>query len=135
MAKEKRDPTALYCDDPSLTQQHFAEECDINEILKRSEQGKPIPVNQKMAMYGDFTVVPKSLSEAFGMIKQANDLFMSLPWQVRERFQNDPQRMIEFLNDEKNRDEALKLGMVNPPPKTDSDALEPKADKPGEAKA
>lgn len=110
-----RDPNALYCDEPSLTQQHFAEECDINEILRRSALSGVLPVNDKVPMYGDFTVVPKSLSEAFAMIKQANDLFASLPWQTRERFQNNPEKMITFLNDPSNRDEAIKLGLVKPP--------------------
>lgn len=117
MPKEKRDPNALYCDEPSLTQQHFAEECDINEILRRSAISGHLPVNDKVPMYGDFTTVPQSLTEAFSLIKQANDLFAAMPWQVRERFQNNPQKMIEFLNDEKNRDEAVKLGMVKAPVK------------------
>lgn len=118
----KRDPNALYCDEPSLTQQHFAEECDINEILRRSAQTGQVPVNSKVPMYGDFTLVPKSLTEAFAVIKQANDLFTSMPWQVRERFGNDPQKMVEFLNDAKNRDEAIKLGLV-----VKQESKEPKA--------
>lgn len=109
---EKRDPNALYCDDKSLTQQHFAEECDINEILRRSAVSGVLPVNDRQPMYGDFTSVPKSLTEAFGLIKQANDLFMALPWQARERFGNNPERMIAFLNDPQNREEAVKLGLV-----------------------
>lgn len=124
----KRDPFALYCDEPSLTQQHFSEECDINEILRRSAISGQLPVNDKVPMYGDFTVVPKSLLESFALIKQANDLFMSMSWQVRERFANDPQRMIEFLNDPKNRDEAVKLGLVKPLPKADVVAEAPASD-------
>lgn len=111
----KRDPNALYCDEPTLTQQHFAEECDINEILRRSAISGQLPVNSKAPMYGDFTQVPTSLAESFALIKQANDLFMSLPWQVRERFMNDPERMVAFLGDARNRDEAVKLGLVKAP--------------------
>lgn len=119
---DKRDPNALYCDEPTLTQQHLAEECDINEILRRSAISGQLPVNSKVPMYGDFTTVPKSLSEAFSMIAQANALFMALDWQVRERFKNDPQRMIEFLNDPKNHDEAIKLGLVIKPVVADTPA-------------
>lgn len=98
--------------EPTLTQQHFAEECDINEILKRVARGADVPVNGGAPVYGDFTVVPQSLTGAFAMIKQANDLFAALPWQARERFGNDPQKMIEFLNDPQNREEGVKLGLV-----------------------
>lgn len=129
----KRDPNALYCDEPTLTQQHFAEECDINEILRRSALTGQLPVNSKVPMYGDFTAIPKSLSESFAMIKQANDLFMSLPWQVRERFGNDPQRMILFLGDEKNRAEAVSLGLVKAPEAPIEPAVAGSAEPSGEA--
>lgn len=119
MPKDKRDANALYCDEASLTQQHFAQECDINEILKRAAKTGQLPINDKVPMYGDFVAVPKSLSEAFSLIKQANDLFMSLPWEARERFGNDPERMVAFLNDPKNREEAVKLGLVKPIPAKD----------------
>lgn len=33
MTKKKRDPYATYNDEPSLTRQSFAEECDINNIV------------------------------------------------------------------------------------------------------
>lgn len=130
MANVKRDPNALYCDEPTLTQQHFAQECDINEILRRSASSGVLPVNDKVPQYGDFTVVPKSLQDAFAMIKQANDLFMSMPWDVRERFANNPERMVAFLNDSKNRDEAIKLGLVKAPadvPAPAEPVLTPKA--------
>lgn len=115
MAKPVRDPNALYCDEPSLTQQHFASECDINEILRRSAISGQLPTNERVPMYGDFTTVPKSLLEAMAMVKQANDLFATLPWQARERFSNNAEKMIEFLNDPANRDEAIKLGLVKAP--------------------
>lgn len=113
--KVQRDVTALYCDEPSLTQQHFKEECDINEILRRSQVSGQLPVRSTPPMYGDFTAVPKSLEESFAMIKQANDLFMALPWEARERFGNNPEKMIAFLQDPRNREEAIRLGLVNKP--------------------
>lgn len=114
-----KDNFALDGFEPSLTQQHFAEECDINEILRRSAVSGQLPINSKVPMYGDFTRIPKSLGDAFALIKQANDLFAALPWNVRERFGNNPERMIQFLNDPANRDEAIRLGLVNAPPKKD----------------
>lgn len=112
---KKRDPNALYCDEPSLTQQAHAGDCDINEIMRRSQNGSPLPVSSRVPQYGDFTSVP-SPHEAFTFVARATEAFMTLDWKVRERFANDPAKMIAFLNDSSNRDEAIKLGLVEPPP-------------------
>lgn len=115
VAAQRSKETALGGFEPTFTQQHFKDECDINNILKRVEATGVLPTNTKAPVYGDFTVVPKSLLEAFGMIKQANDLFMALPAVARERFNNDPEKMVAFLNDPQNREEAFKLGLVKAP--------------------
>lgn len=116
MEKSKRDPNKLYCDDESKTQQQFRDECDINRIVLRASQGADIShVNSRVARYGDFTNIP-DYRAAFDVVHRAESLFMSMDWRVRERFNNDPQRMVQFLMDPKNRDEAVKLGLVNPPP-------------------
>ena len=39
--------------------------------------------------------------------------------EIRDRFKNDPNAMIAFLDDVRNRDEAIKLGMVLPLPVVD----------------
>lgn len=113
----KRDPNALYCDDVSLTKQAFAEDCDINEILRRAANGQDVTnaMSQRMARYGDFTNVP-DFRESLNLVTRANAAFMELPWQLRERFANDPANMLAFLNDDRNRDEAEKLGLVVPRP-------------------
>lgn len=37
---------------------------------------------------------------------------MDLPAKVRSRFENDPQKFLEFCSDPKNRDEAVSLGLI-----------------------
>ena len=37
---------------------------------------------------------------------------MQLPAKARARFQNDPQQFMEFMNDEENIAEAIKLGLA-----------------------
>lgn len=113
--EKKRDPHALYCDDPSLTKQSFAEECSIDEILRRAQNGQDISgsLSGRVARYGDFTNVP-NFHEAQNLIARANAAFMELPWQVRERFSNDPAVMVEFLQHDENYEEALKLGLLSP---------------------
>lgn len=118
--EEKRRPHALYGFEPTKTKQSFKQECDINEILKRAKNGQDISklVNNRVARYGDFTNVP-DYRDALDMVNRAEGMFMQLDAKVRERFNNDPGRMISFLQDPANRDEAIKLGLVNPPLKVD----------------
>lgn len=106
---------AIYFKDPSLTKQSFKEECDVNEILKRSANGAVTNgADVRQAMYGDFTNIP-SYQESLDLVNRANGMFMSMDAFIRERFRNDPREMIAFLQDPKNRDEAIKLGLVKAP--------------------
>lgn len=113
-------------DDP-ITQQSGKDDADINVIVERAKRGAVPPVGRSQApMYGDFTEVPHDLREVLIMVKRADDLFMSLDPFVRRRFDNDPAGMLDFLNDPKNRDEAVKLGLVKAPIEPVV-AVEPKA--------
>lgn len=103
------DKPKLVCGE-SLTQQQFKEECDINKILERALRTGVLPVVPG-AIYGDFTDVA-SYQDAHDALIRANEAFMSLPARIRDRFDNDPARLLEFLSDEANREEAVKLGLV-----------------------
>lgn len=145
MAEAKRRPFAIYDWSPSMTKQSFAEEVDINKILERARAGQDIraSVTERVAQYGDFSNVP-SYQAALDLINRANGMFMSLDANIRERFFNDPRRMVMFLQDSSNYDEAVKLGLVLEKPevapvsesraKASSDAAPTKA-KPAEGKA
>lgn len=88
-----------------------AAEVDINNIIKRIQKGATPPSLNGEPFYGDVSEL-SDLADAFMKIQAANDLFMSYPADVRERFQNDPVKMVEFLEDGKNYDEAVKLGLA-----------------------
>lgn len=96
---------------PSLTQQHFADECDINTIVKRFGLTGQLPQGVRAPTFGDFEDVP-SYHEAMNAIKEADQAFYSMPADVRSRFFNDPGRFVDFCSDEANRAEAEKLGLV-----------------------
>lgn len=103
--------------DTPLTQQSAAQECDINYIVERAKRGADIThLNPRIPRYGDFTEVPTDLRDCLNKVRQADEAFMSLDAQVRKRFENDPARLLDFLNDPKNRDEAVSLGLVAAPP-------------------
>lgn len=102
------------CLDRSRAKQEFAEECDINVIVKRFGLLGKLPQGVRMPQYGDFTGV-ESFHEAANAIAAANESFSAMPAEVRARFQNDPERFVQFCLDDANREEAIKLGLVVAP--------------------
>lgn len=109
---DDRKVVGLECKDKSLTQQSLADEVDINKIVKRFEQtGLLSHVANKPGVYGDFSAVADYQS-AMIAVNSANAMFMSLPASVRERFDNDPVKLIAFVSDSKNRAEAKELGLL-----------------------
>lgn len=104
---------------PSLADQSQKDECDINRILQRyRETGyltDPLHPGTRKPIFGDFTDIP-DYQAALDLIAKADDAFMQLPAKIRDRFSNNPQEIFDFLNDEKNRDEAVKLGLIEPKP-------------------
>lgn len=104
--------TGLDCsDDVGLTQQEFKEESDINEIVRRFGLTGQLPDNVRVPVSGDFTGVT-DFHSAMESVRHANEDFMMLPGELRARFNNDPQRLMEFVADGRNFDEAKKLGLL-----------------------
>lgn len=99
----------------ALTQQQFKDECDINNIMKRySATGVLTHLNGREPEFGDFTS-PVDFQAGLNTVIEAQAMFADLPSAMRERFANDPLKLLEFLADEKNRDEAVELGLVKAP--------------------
>lgn len=101
----------------SRTKQAFADECDINRIMARYntiENYNAVvaiqsPVRVK-PQFGDFTTVPDFVA-AQNTLLRAQAMFDALPAVIRDRFANDPAKLLAFLEDPVNRDEAVKLGL------------------------
>lgn len=110
----------------SRTKQAFKDESDINNILKRYNVTGILPdqSRQALAHFGDFTNVP-SYDQALQTVIDSQDAFMQLPATLRQRFANDPQHLLNFLSDSSNRDEAIKLGFINPPQQAVPAPVEP----------
>lgn len=98
--------------DPSRTDESQGDSTDINNIMARYKRDGYLPQFSGGGVYADVSDIPKSLTEAYSMIKQSEETFSKLPSHIRERFRNNPQDMINFLNDPKNLAEAEKMGLV-----------------------
>jgi len=103
--------SGLHCEDASLAQQHFKEECDINTILEKFNISGMLPEQPLSPRYGDFTGIG-DYHTAMNRVIAAQNEFEALPAQIRARFNNDPAQLIEFLENSENRPEAEELGLV-----------------------
>lgn len=110
-------PTVRCAPDSSETSQEFKDECDINTIMRRFQRTGQLPQLSIAARYGDFSEVPDYM-EAYRVVIQAQEDFSGLPSTLRERFHNNPGELLAFLADTANRDEAIKLGLINQPTAT-----------------
>lgn len=107
------DESGIACEEASLAQQQFKDECDINNILKQFNITGQLPANTLSPKYGDFTGI-SDYKTALDRVIAADEEFMNLPATIRARFNNDAAELIQFLDNEENRAEAEKLGLIEP---------------------
>ena len=106
--------TGLLCEDPSLTKQSFAHECDFNNVLSKwQESGLITHLNPSPASYGDVSHY-SDYQTSLELIREAQASFDALPSQIRDRFNNDPAYLMSYLDDPSNDDEACSLGLLKP---------------------
>lgn len=121
------DESGLACPEPTLAQQQFKDETDINTIMERFGMTGQLTVSARMPQYADFESV-MDYHSAMNAVVSAQQSFDSLPAKVRARFNNDAGAFVEFCLDEKNRDEAIALGLAEAVSKPASPAIEPSSD-------
>lgn len=114
-AKANSDSHGTACEDVSLTRQSETEDADINTIVRRFGLTGTMPRDLPPLLYGDFTGV-SDYQSAFAAVADAQERFMLMPANVRERFGNDPQKFLEFCESPGHEDEMRKLGLFVPTP-------------------
>lgn len=114
--------------EPSKTQQQYKDECDVNNIMKRYQQtGEIHHLNRSQGVYADLSEI-KDYQSMLNTVLAAQETFEALPANVRARFENNPAKLIEFVQDTKNLDEGIKLGIFEPKHQTPNATNEPKND-------
>lgn len=103
--------TGEMVEDKGMTQQEFLFDTDINEIVRRFGLTGKLPDDLRVPLSGDFTGI-EDYHSAILAVRKAEEGFMEMPAELRARFNNDPQILMDFLADGTNRDEAVKLGLV-----------------------
>lgn len=112
---EPRKKVVVDCsDDEVRTKQSFANDADINVLVKRFKSGEPMPDPPGRALYGNFAAGP-DYREAMNRLTAADSAFAELPSEVRLRFGNDPEKLLEFCDDPANAEEGVQLRLFEPP--------------------
>lgn len=99
---------------PGKTRQEFAQETDINVIMKRAIATGHLPVRNVQPVFADVSELG-DFADVQRRVMSAREAFMQLPPQVRFRFNNRPEELLAFVSDDRNREEAIKLGLVDAP--------------------
>lgn len=100
--------------EPSRTMQQFAEECDINEIVRKFGITGQMPDNLRMPSPADFTDAITDFQTAMDAVVAAQNAFLEVPGELRARFDHDAGKLMAWLDDPENQAEAVKLGFSVP---------------------
>lgn len=118
---DDREAVARFCEvdfskSKSMTSQAMADEADINKIVARVIKGQTVMAPDGEPFYGDVSEFG-GLQEAIIKVQEADELFMQVSAEIREKFDNDPVKFIDFLANPDNMDEGRKLGLIKDKPK------------------
>lgn len=110
----ERQQTDIVCNDPTLTQQQYKDDADLNVIVKRfgiTDGAIPVPA-QDPKYYGDFSDAT-DFRGALDRTRDALDRFDALPAEIRKQFDNDPVALYHWVSDPQNAEDAVKLGLLS----------------------
>ena len=98
---------------PTRTQQQFKDQCDVNQIMAKYKKTGSITHirNAENGVYMDLAEIPDLLTAKI-QLQQAELAFSQMPAKLRHQFQNDPIQLVSYLQDPKNHEEAIHLGLM-----------------------
>lgn len=106
----------LECKDESLAQQHFKDETDINRIVKQFVATGMVNATTRQALDPQTFYDVMDYQSALEAVRAADEVFMQLPAELRERFDNDAAAFVDFASDPVNLSEIRALGLGKLPP-------------------
>jgi len=92
------------------TKQSFKDECNINFIMKKYMRSGAIPPTNENGRYGEAT--GSDLFEAMQTVAHANSLFAEMPSDIRNKFDNDPVKFLDYMDDDSKLEEQIELGLA-----------------------
>jgi phage internal scaffolding protein len=92
-------------------QKHLKDECDLEKMVERYKRTGQIRVMGE-AKFGEWSQL-SSYHDAHNAIIATQEAFAKVPSKIRQKFDNDPQKLIDFIEDPKNLKECVELGLVD----------------------
>ncbi len=112
---EKHERFQISFPNVSLTKQAMKSDTDINNIMaKYAKTGLMTHLAKHEGKYGDFSGVVDYHTALNSMI-EADTAFASLPSKIREEFDNDAGKFMEFVHDPENLDQMVEMGLAHAP--------------------
>lgn len=92
-------------------QQQFKDQCDVNLIVaKYKNTGEWLHLTKRQGVYADVSAIT-DYHESLQKVLDANAAFAALPASIRTRFDNDPAKLLAFMQDKENYAEGVKIGL------------------------
>lgn len=110
--KEVSRESAIFCPEPTKTEQSSAEEADINTIVRKFGVTGLLPTNFRVPIVDDYRDFVFDYQSALNIVREADMEFMKMPADMRAKFNNDPQLFLDFCSDANNVDEMVKMGLA-----------------------
>lgn len=99
---------------PSLTQQQFKDECEIESLLKAHNLGQVMGIlnnHDQQPLYGDVSEIP-DFHASQNHVARATEYFEGLPSDVRSRFNNSLSEFLTTLNNPDAREALTEMGVL-----------------------
>ena len=103
----------VFNEDRNSAKQSFRDECDINKIMARFQKTGILDHYTKHAPeYQDIPAI--EYLDALNIVATAETMFEELPSEARKRFENSPDKFLDFVQDPENLAEMRKMGLAKP---------------------
>lgn len=98
----------------SRTKQAFKDECDINRIMRKYQKTGLISHIREGGRWGEDVSNAQDFQTSLNIVIAAQAAFAALPSDIRNKFGNDPKKLLAFIDDPKNEQELVTLGLARP---------------------
>jgi len=109
--RHRRKISLSFTQSEGRTEQAHADDCEIHRIMEK--YNKTGLITHQKAYAGSYMNMAEApdFAAAQQMIAAANQMFETVPATIRAKFQNRPEKFVEFMQDEANREEMASLGL------------------------
>ena len=100
--------------DEQKTEQAFKDECKTVNIVKRYlKTGVVDHLNTRQPLEGTFDEI--DFHTAMNIVAAGKSSFEAMPAKLREQFDNNPEKFVEFVQNPENEGKLVELGLANAP--------------------